>query len=166
MNIISEHITFEEATYSYLAKKEDIDNMPNEFQVLNMEKLAYRVFEPIRNHFNVPIAVSSFFRSEELNERLGGSSTSQHRAIDGAAMDLDADVYGVVSNLDIFYYIYNNLEFDQLILEDVKDEKAGWVHVSYNEYNNRKETLLMYRDKGKTKYSYYSENVLKKLMGK
>ena len=77
-------------------------------------------------------------------------------ANNGAAMDLDADVYCGITNRQIFDYIKDNLEFDQLIYEDVKpDGTAGWVHVSYNKDRNRKEILIMKRVNGKTVYEKY-----------
>jgi hypothetical protein len=166
MNKISEHISWYEATNSAIAKKLNIANYPNEHELQNMEELARNIFEPVREHFDVPILVSSFYRSAELNEAIGGVDTSQHLAQDGAAMDLDADAYGKITNVEIFNYILNNLDFDQLILEDVTEKEAGWVHVSYNKYNNRNEVLLMFRTNGTTSYRHYSERALNKLMGK
>ena len=59
-----------------------------------------------------PIKVNSFFRSIALNEAIKGSSTSQH--CKAQALDLD-DVYGHKSNAEMYYWIKDNLNFDQLI---------------------------------------------------
>lgn len=125
---ISEHIGYTEATKSNTATKHGIDNTPDAEAMLNMQHIAKKIFEPLRDRFKVPIAVSSFYRSKELNKKIGGSSRSQH--CKGEAMDLDADVYGMVSNRELFYYIKNNLEFDQLIWEFGTDYEPAWVHVS------------------------------------
>jgi hypothetical protein len=121
-----------------------------------MRVLAEKVFEPLREHFGVPIFISSFFRTAQLNKLLGGAKGSQHMANNGAAMDLDAEVFCGITNKDIFDYIKGNLEFDQLIYEDVKsDGSAGWVHVSYSEGKNRRQVLTMTLKDGKQIYSEY-----------
>lgn len=165
MKHISEHISWKEATNSRTAKKYGIKNIPNNEQLIHMIELAKEIFEPIREHFDVPIFVSSFFRSARLNEKLGGNTHSQHLANNGAAIDLDADTYGEISNLDIFNYILHNLEFDQLIAEAVNKDGIGWVHVSYNEGSNRKQPLIMYVDNGNSEYEYYTKKTLERFMG-
>ena len=151
---ISKHITYDEAVVSTKAKELKISNDPNNNQLVNMKLLAENIFEKVRENFNVPIFISSFFRSAKLNTKLKGSSTSQHCANVGAAMDIDADVYKGVTNSEIFNYILNNLNFDQLIWEFGDDENPDWVHVSYvSDILNRKEVLKAYKDKNnKTVY--------------
>ena len=94
--------------------------------------------------------INSFFRSPELNKAIGGSSKSQH--CEGRAMDID-DVYGHKTNSEMFKYIKENLDFDQMIWEFGSDENPDWIHVSYCSVDeNRKRCLKAYRENGKTKY--------------
>ena len=153
--MVSKNISYKEATHSTTAKRLGIDNTPNAEQFSNMVYVAENVFQPIREHFGVPIYVSSFFRSEALNKAVRGSSSSTH--IKGEAMDLDADVYEGVTNAQIFEYIKNNLEFDQLIWEFGTDENPAWVHVSLSKRNNRKQVLKAVRVDGKTHYEIYAD---------
>ena len=147
---ISNHISYKEATRSVTALRLGIDNTPNEYQLQNMEIIAKKVFEPLREAVNAPIKINSFFRSEKLNKAIGGSTKSQH--CQGRAIDID-DVYGSVSNAYMFYYIKDNLDFDQLIWEFGSDANPDWVHVSYvDEDSNRKRCLKAIRENGKTKY--------------
>jgi hypothetical protein len=161
--LVSEHISYAEAIRSDTAKRNGINNYFTPDQLERMKYLAEKVFEPLRNHFGVPIFVSSFFRNKKVNELMGGVVNSQHMANNGAAIDLDADVFNVITNKQIFDYIKDNLEFDQLIAEDVKsDGTIGWVHVSYIEQvhtsqnENRKEVLKMIIKNGKKYYEFYS----------
>ena len=156
MKEISQHVTYEEATYSETAKRLGIDNTPNRDQVINMIITAGKVFEPMRVHFDVPIHVSSFYRSPKLNQAIGGSTTSQHMS--GEAMDLDADKYDSIRNKHIFEYIKDNLEFDQLIAENVSEDKwadFAWVHVSYRFGQNRREAFLSELRNGVKHYYIY-----------
>jgi len=141
---ISEHISYREATFSATAIRRQIENKPTEEQLENMRKLAMNVFEPLRKGLgNRPIRISSFFRSITLNHVIGGSITSQHCANFGSAIDLDNDVMGNPDNMEIFCYIKDNLEFDQLINEyPNNDLTPSWVHVSFNEGKNRKQVLM------------------------
>jgi len=147
---ISKHISYKEATRSATALRLGIENIPNEYQLQNMEMVAKKVFEPLREAVDAPIKINSFFRCEELNKAIGGSSKSQH--CQGRAIDID-DIYGHVSNAFMYYYIKDNLDFDQLIWEFGTDGSPDWVHVSYvDEDSNRKRCLKAYREDGKTKY--------------
>ena len=141
---ISKHISYREATFTQTR----LDNVPNDVQLEAMKTIANRVFEPLRQAMgDVPIFISSFFRSDAVNKKIGESKNSQHTL--GEAQDLDADILGKITNKDIFNYIKDNLEFDQLIAEDVKEDGTiGWVHVSYTKrYPNRKQILIMKKGK-------------------
>lgn len=147
---ISEHVSYDEATYSSTANRLGIDNTPDDFHLASMVLVAEMVFEPLRAHFGCPIGITSFYRSEPLNRALKGSFRSSH--MKGEAMDLDADIYGGLSNRDVFEYISDNLEFDQLIWEFGSDENPAWVHVSYSCDNNRMQRLKAVKENGKTTY--------------
>ena len=150
MNRISKHITYKEATRSATALRLGIDNKPNEYELQNMEMVANKVFEPLREAVNGPIKINSFFRCEKLNKAIGGSSKSQH--CQGRAIDID-DIYGHVSNAYMYYYVKDNLDFDQLIWEFGTNDSPDWVHVSYvDDDSNRKRCLRAIRENGKTKY--------------
>ena len=142
MKRISKHISYKEATYSNYAKKYKIANKPNEEHIDSMELLAEKIFEPLREWVGCPIRVNSMFRSEKLNTALKGSKTSSH--MKGQAMDITSMACGkddCKSNLDMFHYIKDNLDFDQLIWEFGSEPK--WLHVSYNsEKDNRKQVLV------------------------
>ena len=141
MKRISKHISYKEAVGSNYAKQKGIKNKPNEEQVENMQLLAEKVFEPLREWVGCPIKVNSMFRSQELNSAIKGSSTSSH--MKGEAMDITRMACGkenCKSNLDMFHWIKDNLEFDQLIWEFGAEPK--WLHVSYNKDNNRQQVLV------------------------
>jgi len=148
--MLSKNLSLVEATKSATAIKHGIANEPTPEHLQNLKDIAENVFQPIRDHFSMPIAVSSGYRSNALNELIGGSKRSQHSK--GQALDLDADVYGGVTNREIFIYIKENLDYDQLIYEFGTDEEPAWVHVSYKGRGNRREVLKAYKDNGMTKY--------------
>ena len=151
MENISKHITYAESIHSNTAKRKGIDNTPNPNQIEAMKLLAEKVFEPLREWVGGPIKVNSFFRSPDLNTKIGGSKTSQH--CKGQAIDID-DVYGYKTNSEMYHWIKENLSFDQMIWEFGTDTQPNWVHVSYvSEENNRNRCLKAYKDDmGRTKY--------------
>mgnify|MGYP002630622404 CR=1 FL=1 len=152
MERISKYVSYQEAIKSNTAIKNGIDNAPDAAQLSAMKTVAKNVFDKTREHFGVPIAVTSFFRSKELNKKIGGASKSDH--MDGEAIDIDADVYGEITNKDIFEYIKDSLEFDKLIWEFGSDDNPAWVHVSYVEGANRKQVMKAIRKNGKTSYIF------------
>jgi hypothetical protein len=148
--MISKHISDKEGVYSNTATRRGIDNIPNEKQLYNMKMVAKQIFEPLRAYVGGPIKINSFFRSEELNEAIGGSSKSQH--CKGQAIDID-DTFGRMTNAEMYEFIKNNLSFDQLIWEFGNEENPAWVHVSYvSEEKNRNRCLLAYKENKRTKY--------------
>jgi len=148
---ISDNITYAEAIHSNTAKRRGIDNTPNPAQVETMKVTAEKIFEPLRKWVGGPIKVNSFFRSAELNTAIGGSKTSQH--CKGQAIDID-DVFGHKTNAEMYAWIKENLNFDQMIWEFGTDMNPNWVHVSYvSDEDNRNRCLKAYKDKyNKTKY--------------
>lgn len=153
---LSKHITLKEATHSLYALTHGINNEPNAIVLKNMAFVAEHVFEPLRVHFNVPIAINSFYRSARLNKEIGGTANSQH--IFGMAIDLTSN--GKVTNKQLFDYIRENLPFDQLIWESGTDLNPNWIHVSLTQGKNRSQVLraranssgkMMYEDITKQK---------------
>ena len=150
--MISKHISDKEATKSITALRLGIDNTPNGTAYNNMKTLAANVFEPLREWVGGPIKITSFYRSPELCLAIGSKTSSQHTCNNGAAIDID-DIYGYKTNAEMFDYIKDNLEFDQLIWEFGNEDNPDWLHISYVDLEkNRKRILKAVRDQGKVKY--------------
>ena len=151
MTQISKHLTLEELTYSATAIKLGIVNNPTPIQIENLKTLALKVFEPTREHFGVPIHISSGYRIMNLNQALNGSITSQHCRGEAIDIDMKGDK---VTNAQIFHWIKDNLKYDQLIWEFGDKKNPDWVHVSYCS-ENRKQTLRAVKVNGKTHYEKF-----------
>lgn len=150
---VSENISFKEATRSNTAVRLGINNSPDWPELENMKTIAREIFQPLREAAGGPIRINSFFRSEELNKKVGGSRRSQH--IKGQAMDLD-DTFEFMTNAEMFDYIKNNLSFDQLIWEFGSSLNPDWVHVSYvSKDKNRGMCLRALVKDGKIKYEKF-----------
>jgi hypothetical protein len=128
--------------------------MPTEEHIENFKKLAENVFQPIRDHFGVPIRISSGYRSEALNKAIGGAGkmvngkyvpSSQHCT--GEAIDIDMDGTSI-TNKQVFDYIKEHLQFDQLIWEFGTDSNPDWVHVSYESTGKQRKQVLKAIKKG------------------
>jgi len=142
MKKISENISYKEAVRSETAKRLGISNKPKKEHIENMELIAEKIFQPLREWVDHPIRINSFYRSEELNSRIGGAISSAHK--EGLAIDLDS--LGGKTNLEMFHYIKDNLDFDILINEYPNDEgEPKWIHVSWNKKKNRKQVLEIKR---------------------
>jgi len=127
-NRISKYISFSESIKSQTAVRKNIDNSPSkDTHLVAMKNIATKIFDPVREHFGVPIGISSFYRSPALNKAIGGSSTSQHSV--GEAIDMDADMYGKLTNSEIFHFIKENFVFHQLIWEYGDSNNPAWIHV-------------------------------------
>ena len=148
--MISKYISYKEGVYSNTETRRGIDNTPNDEQLNNMELIADNIFEPLRTYVGGPIKINSFFRSPDLNTAIGGSGKSQH--CKGQAIDID-DTFGRMTNAEMYHWVKDNLDFDQMIWEFGNDDNPNWVHISYvSPEDNRNRCLKAYKDKGKTKY--------------
>jgi uncharacterized protein YcbK (DUF882 family) len=128
---LTENFSLKEMTQSQTALKNNIDNEPSAEQIENLRQLCQTILQPIREDFQLPIKITSGFRSPELCKILGSKPTSQHCANDCAAADFE--IPGV-DNKKVFKHIIENLPFDQIILEyyDESDINSGWIHVSWS----------------------------------
>ena len=136
---LSKHFTLEEMTRSMVASRKGLDNTPGAGEIKNLGNLCYEVLEPVRAHFDKPLSISSGYRSEALCEAIGSKKTSQHAQ--GCAADFEING---VPNIKTAYWLVNNVDFDQLIMEffDKDDPAGGWIHISYHEAgSNRKQVL-------------------------
>ena len=148
MNLTA-NFTLSEMVKSDTALRHDMDNTPGEVEIANLKTLCEKVLQPVRDHFQRGVKVNSGFRHPEVNAKVGGSKTSDH--CKGQAADIE--IPGT-PNADLAVWIMENLTYTQLILEfytpGVPD--SGWVHVSYDPANLKKENLTATKQGGKTVY--------------
>jgi hypothetical protein len=131
--MLSKNLSLKEAVTSQTAIRKKIDNTPNELVIENLKHIAINIFQKVREHFGEPIRLSSGYRSLALNKAVGGSKSSQH--VTGEALDIQGT--NGLTNSQIFYYIKDNLNFDQLIWEYGDEDEPAWVHVSLRKKGNR-----------------------------
>lgn len=155
MERISKHVSYHEGVKSNTATRLNISNTPNSYALSNMSAISIHLFEPLRRWVGGPIKINSFYRSEALNTAIGGSKRSQH--CEGRAMDLD-DTFGHKTNAEMFNFIKNELNFDQMIWEFGSDKNPDWVHVSYiSKDENRGRILRAYKKDGRTQYKIHEQ---------
>ena len=141
---LSKHFKLEEMTKSMTATRRGIDNTPGAGEIKSLGDLCYEVLEPLRAHFDRPVTITSGYRSEALCEAIGSKKTSQHAK--GQAVDLE--IFGI-PNIKTAYWLQNNVDFDQLIMEfyDPEDPAGGWIHISYHESGANRKQVLTYDGK-------------------
>jgi len=146
---LSANFSLHEMTKSETALRMGFDNTPDEEATENLRLLCEKVLQPVRDHYGKGVKVNSGFRSPAVNQATGGSRTSDHCL--GRAADIE--IPGV-ANADLAQWIMDNLEYTQLILEfytpGIPD--SGWVHVSYDPNNLKKQELTATKVAGKTTY--------------
>jgi zinc D-Ala-D-Ala carboxypeptidase len=146
---LTANFSLEELTKSETALRFGLDNTPNDQELSNLVALCESVLQPIRDHFGKGVKVNSGFRDPEVNAKVGGSKTSDHCK----GMAADIEIPGV-ANADLAQFIVDNMTFRQVILEfytpGIPD--SGWVHVSYDITDNKKQVLTATKQNGKTVY--------------
>ena len=148
---LTEHFTLQELCRSRMARRQKIPNVPLGCHIIRLKNLCEKVLEPTRQHFGIPIRITSGYRCEAVNKMVGGSQTSQH--ITGEAADFqwaeDAKLALMREKLptlrEVWEWMKTNVPYDQLILESRKDG-TQWIHVScrIDMRKNRKQAWEIY----------------------
>lgn len=125
---------------SSTAAKDGIKNEPSVDEratiVRNINSLVDNVLDPIRDKFCAPVIITSGYRCPQVNQLVGGVNNSQHMS--GCAADFHVMGFTPSMMYEVFLYIFNTLEYDQLIYYQSKN----FIHVSYVENGNRHEAFL------------------------
>jgi hypothetical protein len=117
---LTPHFTLQELTSSEIAVRKNLDNIPNENVKANLVRLA-RFLEEVRTALGRPIMINSAYRSQAVNEAVGGKPNSQHCL--GCAADIK--VPGLTPDDIMQQIIQADLDYDQIIREF-----DSWVHIS------------------------------------
>lgn len=135
---LSRNFYLSELIKSPEAERLGIDNTPPQEVIDKLRLVAENILQPVRDHFMIPFIPSSGYRCLELNRAIGSKDNSQH--IKGEAVDFEI---GGITNLELYFWIRDNLKFDQLILEYYKKNvpNSGWVHCSYKKDGNRQQAI-------------------------
>jgi zinc D-Ala-D-Ala carboxypeptidase len=148
--MLTNNFSLHEMIKSETASRRDMDNYPHSDEIIaNLTVLCEQVLQPLRDAYGVGIKVNSGYRSPDVNAAVGGSRTSDH--CKGQAADIE--IAGV-PNAELAQYIADNFEFTQLILEFYTQgiPDSGWVHVSYDSNNLKRQVMTAVRQNGRTVY--------------
>ena len=159
---LSKHFTMAEVARSDTATRLRIDNTPTPIVLEAAKLLAVNVLEPIRVHFGIPFAPTSWYRGDKLERTINDVSYRQWCARLGIRVSAsswkkylakkshpkgeaaDIEIPGI-PNDELFSWIKKNVsQYDQLIREFPRpgDAASGWVHVSFSA-NNRKQDFVI-----------------------
>lgn len=119
---LSKNFTLEELTRTDTGAV----NVPSEEQKRKLLYVAQFLLQPTRDEFG-SLRVNSGFRSEFVNEKIGGAKTSQHK--DAEAVDFEPEESLII---DVFAWCRRNLVYGQLILEHKTTTgfDVWWIHIS------------------------------------
>lgn len=119
---LSEHFTLAELTFSQVAARMDIYNVPDDAQIDYLVQLCEKLLEPARIILGAPLHVDSGYRSSGVNAVIGGAKDSAH--MDGRAADL-IPLGGVPLRNAFDALRTSQLPYDQLIIEC-----NAWIHIA------------------------------------
>ena len=154
---LSKNFTLKELTRSNTALRLGIDNEPSKEGILKLTLLATSLLQPLRNVVG-SLRITSGYRSPQLSEAIGSSSNSQHCRYE--AVDMQYVKRGKMDNIKIYNALIDlDLDYDQCILEfgnateHIDPTEPDWIHLSWKVVDNRRQTLVAYKDENnKTKY--------------
>ncbi len=141
---LTSNFSLAEMVRSQTALRKGIPNNPTASEIAALRLLCENVLQPVREHYGVPVNISSGYRGPRLNRSIGGSTTSQH--CQGEAADFT--VAGK-SNFEVCRWMERRLNYDQLIYEF---GEPGWVHCSFSANRMRNMELSATRNSGRVQY--------------
>jgi hypothetical protein len=148
--MVSKNFSWREVTRSGTCERAGIDNTPGPMEKAALQATIINVMQPLRNAMGRPIRVTSGYRSLACNTKIGGATNSQHMR--GQAIDFQ-DPAGNLAQM--FYYIKDNLPFDQLIWEKGDTNQPLWIHVSYKSDGSNRGKVLKYQVPPGSGYTYF-----------
>ena len=127
------HFSLEEFLTSSTARQKSIENLPSWTIIEHLNELAW----------GSGILITSGFRNDKLNSKVGGVPNSIHK------IGFAADIYPANGKFEEFKVFVKNWikdkDFDQLIIE--KKGKSQWLH------------LGLYNNSGQQRHNTFSLNV-------
>lgn len=124
---ISDNFDLEEFVNSPTAQKYNIDNTPDEQVKNNIIQLVTNILQPIREEWGKPLMVNSGYRCQALNNKVGGSKTSQHLTGDAA----DITTGNASDNKKLFHIIVDMCQQNKVTYGQLIDEyNYKWLHIS------------------------------------
>lgn len=131
--LLTSHFTLDEMIVSQVAARKGLDNTPAQPIIDNLRMLC-TTLEQVRTLLAAPIIISSGYRSEHVNQLVGGAAGSQH--VQGLAADFT--VRGLSPRDTARLISTSSIAFDQLILEFDR-----WVHLSVTRGVPRRQVLTL-----------------------
>ena len=138
--------TIEDLIKAGLDKSEIEINKPNQEERENLQELLEHVVNPMLARFE-GMEITSGFRCYKINREVGGVPNSQHtkgQAVDVWYIAQDKDVEQSVR--EVYFWVINNLVFDQLIVYDT------FIHVSYTHRKDNRMQVIR-------KAEYYNQDI-------
>ena len=132
--LLSEHFTLGEMLRSQTAEAHNIPNIPLKCHITALQNLCQRCLEPTRQHFGLPIQVTSGYRCPQVNRLVGGAETSQHMKGEAADITVPRKYWPFCCTASeqiarlLYKWMRDSVDYDQLILEH--HGSTWWVHVS------------------------------------
>ena len=136
----SKYFKLEELLQSDTAFTAQIENLPSWNDVINLNYLATKVLDPIREAWGQPLIITSGFRSSKLNAAVGGVPTSAH--MEGCAVDVVLPSWSAKKMVELFTLIGSladdgTIDIDQVIYY----RKKKMIHIS-NDLPCRKQFIV------------------------
>lgn len=151
---LTEHFTLREFERSAVAEANGIDNrVPSQF-IPTLEQLCKTILEPLREFAQQPIIISSGYRCNQLNAKVGGAYASQHTLGEAADIRLPLTPYTAwdvnLQHTDMeiaerwFSWLQSHTDLYQLIME-TQNGRDYWIHISCckNKKANRHQVLRL-----------------------
>jgi hypothetical protein len=121
-----------------------LSNTPSDIQKNNINKARLEM-NKIREVLGSPVNVNSWFRSEKVNNTVGGAKTSAH--LSGYAIDFW--VKGMTNKEICDAIDASGIKYDQLI--DEYNGNKYWVHISFDP-KMRQQRLIARKVDGKMRF--------------
>lgn len=129
--MIGKYFSLDEVVDSPTCEAQGINNQPSARQWNNARAVVRYLLDPIREYIDAPVIVTSFYRSDECNDEVGGADESKHK--EAKAADIQVFVNGERRNDLILQAVANlDLPFDRLIREYGTFDNPQWIHIEYD----------------------------------
>lgn len=131
--MVGKYFSLREAIWSDTALKHKINNIPSKEILSNIQYIAKQL-DLVRAIYGKPIFVSSWYRNEDINNRIGGVADSYHTQ--GLAVDIYAN------DMDALLEALKKIKYDKLIRYTYKKQFHIQFHAEGQARKDREEYYL------------------------
>jgi zinc D-Ala-D-Ala carboxypeptidase len=151
VNFFGKYFTLQDVIYSRTADQNNLMGVQRQISathIKNAKKLGREVLSPAFDFLGEKPTITSWYRSPEVNNIVGGASESKH--LQARAADVVYTKNGARRNDLLARAFLQRSDFDRMLLEKGTKQNPRWIHIETSAPGIRPRKKILYTSDGVT----------------